>query len=302
MRRGGILDTILAIVIAGVLIGLAPPLAAAPLFVACRGEQTAAPLVILESGAFGTSADWADVLKALGEGGRACAFDRAGLGRSPGPPGHVTAIGRGEEIGALLDQLGWRGRVILVGHSNGGLYVEAYARLHPERVAGLVYINAVGSEDLAFPRLLESLRQERRLSNLAVTLGRMGLSRLVADVLAGGETLAGPAQSRKRQGLERLGALIVARDEDRAMLPGLCAVARLPPLPRDIPVVAVFGDLDPSLPLPRDWSAAEREPAEQANHGWVLDAANATHTSPLTRDRAYLEAAIDWLRSSYPTS
>lgn len=33
-------------------------------------------------------------------------------------------------------------RVVLCGHSNGGHFISAFAQLHPERVAGLVYITA----------------------------------------------------------------------------------------------------------------------------------------------------------------
>jgi pimeloyl-ACP methyl ester carboxylesterase len=36
--------------------------------------------------------------------------------------------------------------VILAGHSNGGLYVEAFARMWPERTAGLVLVDAVGTD------------------------------------------------------------------------------------------------------------------------------------------------------------
>ena len=54
------------LVLAALLAG--PPASGAepsPLHVDCRGERTAAPTVILESGAFGTSADWARVLDDL---------------------------------------------------------------------------------------------------------------------------------------------------------------------------------------------------------------------------------------------
>ena len=44
-----------------------------PLFVDCRGERTSSPTVILEAGAFGTSADWDFVLDDLAVGGRVCA-------------------------------------------------------------------------------------------------------------------------------------------------------------------------------------------------------------------------------------
>ena len=75
----------------------------ARLFTDCRGDKTAAPTVILEAGAFGNSADWDYVVQDLSVGGRVCAYDRAGLGRSqsveaqgsgqPGPPAARPAGG-----------------------------------------------------------------------------------------------------------------------------------------------------------------------------------------------------------------
>ena len=125
--------------------GHAPPIPAPQLFVDCRGTPSAAPTVILESGAFGSAADWDLVLDDLARGGRACAYDRAGIGRSPARTGDrgVTAIA--EELKGLLDRLGERGPVILVGHSNGALYVETFAALYPQRVAGEVTITGAAA-------------------------------------------------------------------------------------------------------------------------------------------------------------
>src|SRR6202012_3523935 len=99
----------LALIAAALLSGCAaqsPPTEAkaARLFVDCRGQSSASPTVILESGAFGSAADWDLVLDDLARGGRVCAYDRAGIGRSPpraGGPG-VTAIAL--ELKSLLAQ------------------------------------------------------------------------------------------------------------------------------------------------------------------------------------------------------
>ena len=74
--------------------GRASPAKSPQLYVDCRGQASANPTVILESGAFGSAADWDLVLDDLAKGGRVCAYDRAGIGRSPprtGGPG-VAAI------------------------------------------------------------------------------------------------------------------------------------------------------------------------------------------------------------------
>jgi pimeloyl-ACP methyl ester carboxylesterase len=271
---------------------------AAPLFLDCRGQVTASPLVILEAGAFGTSADWDRVLDDLAPGGRVCAYDRAGLGRSAPVPGDdLSVLGRARELKRLLDQMGVAGRIILVGHSNGALYAEAFARLYPDRLAGLVYVNGVGTDDLADPRLMASLADERRLSNLAVSLAQMGLSGLVAGELNEGG-LSPEAARRKHQALTCLACLKIARDEDRLIVAGLKDTNALPPLSPTVPVVVITGDESPDTTLPRDWRAAEIAPAARADHSWILEAPGASHVSPLTRDRAYVDAAVGWLRGA----
>jgi pimeloyl-ACP methyl ester carboxylesterase len=276
-----------------------PPLPSLPrLHVDCRGEKTASPTVILEAGAFGTSADWDFVLDDLAAGGRVCAYDRAGLGASPARPAEKDVLTKAGELDGLLDQLGETRPVILVGHSNGALYVEAFASLWPERVAGLVYVNGVGPDDLDDPRLLADLRAERRASNLAVTAGRLGLTCLVADELSMG--LQSEAARRKREGLASLARLKVARDEDRLIIPGLDAARRLGDATRYISTVVISGAPYPDQPLAKAWRTAEVAPALRADRAWILDMPGATHVSPLTRDRAYVTAAVSWLRSLSP--
>jgi pimeloyl-ACP methyl ester carboxylesterase len=273
------------------------------LFVDCRGRATSSPTVILESGAFGTSADWDLVMDDLAKDGRVCAYDRSGLGRSPPGGAGLDVLSRARELASLLDQLRETRPVILVGHSNGALYVEAFAKLWPQRVAGLVYVNGVGSDDLDHPLLMDQLAQERQLSNLAVTVGHMGLSGLVAAKLGDDEGLSGDAAARKRASLTCLPCLEVARDEDVLIAPGLKDVRDLPADVSHIPTVVIVGDPEPAdWRLPRTWREAEEAPAKRADHAWVLEAQGASHVSPLARDRAYVDAAVAWLRAPYAAS
>ncbi|HEY2051437.1 MAG TPA: alpha/beta hydrolase [Caulobacteraceae bacterium] len=272
-----------------------------PLFVDCRGTPGPAPTVILEAGAFGTSADWDRVLDDLSRGGRVCAYDRAGLGRSAPSEGGLDVIARAQELGRLIDQIGETRPVILVGHSNGALYIQAFARLQPQRVAGLVYVNGVGVDDLHYPLLMGELTQERRLSRLAADLGKTHLAGLVADTLSE-PGLSSEAEEHKRAALTCVPCLETARDEDVLIVAGLKAVAALPDDARQIPTVAIVGSEDPpDWREPRDWAEAEEAPALRASIHWVLYAQGASHVSPLARDRAYVAAAVDWLRSPYRT-
>jgi pimeloyl-ACP methyl ester carboxylesterase len=72
------------------------------------------------------------------------ALDLRGMGRSSSDPhgryGFEAAV---EDVAAVVDALALR-RFVLVGHSFGGAVVGAYAARHPERLAGLLYVDAGG--------------------------------------------------------------------------------------------------------------------------------------------------------------
>jgi pimeloyl-ACP methyl ester carboxylesterase len=272
----------------------------AQLVLDCRGQLSSSPTVILESGLFGTSADWDSVLPDLAKGGRTCAYDRSGLGHSPPRTGGEDVDAIAQELAGMLDNMGEVGRVILVGHSNGALYVEAFAAKWPQRVAGLVYVNGVNSNDLDYPVLMQDLAHERRLADLAVAGAHLGLSPIVARILTGAAGLTGDAAERKRDALGSLAHLTAARDEDVAVIPGLTTVRGLGGAPPTVPLVVIVGATDPKSDLSRAWRAAGAAEIARAKSSWMLDALGATHTSPLTRDRAYVVAAVNWLRSAPP--
>lgn len=274
--------------------------AAAPyLYVDCRGVSTASPTVILEAGAFGTSADWDFVLDDLATSGRVCAYDRAGLGRSSGADAPKDIVSRARQLGDLLDQMGERAPVILVGHSNGAAYVEAFVTLWPQRAAGVVYVNGVGIDDLSDPMLIDDLAQERRLSELAARVERLGFAPILAPMLVRQMRLTGEAAKYKYRSLTCRSCVKVARDEDRLIIPGLAAVKQLNGDARHISTAVIVGDSHPTSPLARAFRKAEIAPATRADHAWILDAPGASHVSPLSRDRAYVAAAVAWLRSAY---
>ena len=76
-----------------------------------------------------------------GQGLRVLAIDLPGFGRSPAHP--LPPV---EVVHRLLDKLDID-RAVLVGPSMGGRVAMAYAIAHPERLAGLVLVGAVGVAD-----------------------------------------------------------------------------------------------------------------------------------------------------------
>ena len=112
----------------------------------CQGEGE--PTVILEAGlgAAGTEEFFGFIDQVAGIS-RVCTYDRAGTGVSDDRPDgeHVTAGLMADELHRLLELIGVRAPVVLVGHSYGGMPVRAFEGTYPADVAGMVLID-VSSE------------------------------------------------------------------------------------------------------------------------------------------------------------
>jgi len=142
----------------------------------CEGPRTAAPTILFEAGAFGFSADWGALQpKVVAQGLHACAYDRAGLGLSdPGPePRDANAVVG--DLEKLLKAAHEDGPFILVGHSMAGLYLPLFAARNPDKIAGLVFVDAATPDMSETPSGRQFAEAFRKASRLAAFGARLGL-------------------------------------------------------------------------------------------------------------------------------
>lgn len=126
------------------------------LFMNEQGSQ--GPVVVFESGRGDTVDTWQQVMPEVAKFARAVSYDRVNLGASQNLPDTqlpVTAALVAENLHLMLHNAKIAPPYILVGHSNGGLYVQMFARLFPKEVAGVVFVDAA-SPDQAFADPLPS--------------------------------------------------------------------------------------------------------------------------------------------------
>ena len=115
--------------------------------------------VIFVHGNGGNRTQWAAQLSHLRPARRAVAFDLRGMGDSaPARNGDYSVEGFAEDVAAVADAL-HLGRFVLVGHSYGGAVVAAYAGMHPDRLAGLVFADVAGDIRNTPPAHVEALRR-----------------------------------------------------------------------------------------------------------------------------------------------
>jgi pimeloyl-ACP methyl ester carboxylesterase len=143
--------------------------------------------IVLLHGLGGSHLNWMRVAPQLTRHGRVLAPDLPGFGLSPVAGRRTTVAAYADLLDRFLQQA-CEGPAILVGNSMGGLIALAEGRRHPERVAGLVLVDAV----------LPTPWRRRRAPLLALAfwsyllppLGRWGLRRVrdrisVEDLVAG---------------------------------------------------------------------------------------------------------------------
>lgn len=114
------------------------------------------PTVILESGFGngGTMSGWDAVRGHVKDFAQICLYDRAGLGKSDAGAGPRNTIQIAHELHALLEAAQIKPPYILVGHSMGGLHIQVYAKLYPNDVAAMVFVDPSPKE------LVDTLSQE----------------------------------------------------------------------------------------------------------------------------------------------
>lgn len=210
--------------------------------------------VLLCHGGPGAPDDFADVRRLLADLGVACArFDQRGVHRSTNDDGRWGLDALVDDVEAIREALGLD-RMVIFGHSWGGVVARAWARTHPGRVGGVLLASpsaAVGTDWPAMEaEVMAYLR--RRVSNATwTTIGLWSLASLMPGPL--GDRAMGRVYRhvlRAYTGSEVVPDW-VDHSSARAARRMRRAIRTLPPdalhllgLPESVPARAVFGDDD----------------------------------------------------------
>jgi pimeloyl-ACP methyl ester carboxylesterase len=173
----------------------------------CMGEGPST--FVLDAGAGAGTFEWWRLQPLLAKAGRACAFDRAGLGWSDASGGGHDGLTASDELAGLVQAAKIPTPFVYVGHSLGANFAMIYYVRHPQDVSALVLIEPGDPKDL-----LEDFHGTRTEAMAASDCGAtcyavgaatyLGITRLAARIVtAGRHTLSGRALSEYRAGLGR---------------------------------------------------------------------------------------------------
>jgi len=114
------------------------------------------PIVIVETAMATCNAEWWHLAEKWSEKFCVLLYDRAGYGSSSISTLSRTPVNLANELGKLINTLGIQGKVILIGHSLGGLYAQQFARLFPDKTRALILLDPVSVNNHVLKQQLSS--------------------------------------------------------------------------------------------------------------------------------------------------
>ncbi len=271
------------------------------------------PAVVFTSGLGGAWYDWDAVVPLLAGRATLVRFDRPGLGWSQPAAVPPTLAGEAERIRALLDALELAAPVVLVGHSLSGFHVEAFARMFPQRTAGVVLVDGSTEPDAVPPAAYsQRVRRWRAIGGFGRSSGIGGLiGPAVWRSIIGATSLRGPATADPRQvdatfAAGRPGVAAMVENtlyfDVAAELLELRCEKDFPPVP--LKVLAAFGRsrLERAV-MPRtlasrvadSWRLRQRDLAALSPRGELVELTDSAHYIPFDRPDAVADAVLDVL-------
>lgn len=255
------------------------------------------PVMILLHG-FGASAfSWRDVVLPLSEVGTVIAYDRPAFGLTQRPmPGEWMAENpyafetQPELLLALMDAWGVE-QAILIGHSAGGTVATQMALEYPERVSGLVLVDAaIFTGGRALPGWLDWLKETPQADRLGPLLSRTLQSRGEDFIRASWHDPLGVTESV----LAGYRKPLQAENWDRALWE-LTKSARPLNLPERLgelkmPVLVLTGDDDRIVPTQQSVELAGKIPGAQ-----LVVVERSGHLPHEERPQAFLAAVLPFI-------
>lgn len=211
------------------------------------------PIVLFEASGLSNSASSQAARSSLTRHTTVCSYDRAGVGWSDRGPDPVSVGGLAEDLRQLQDRAGLESPLVVVTSSMGGVVTEMFARRYPERVAGLVFVDAGNSEllKMAGPRVDGWLMSEAAVACRAVSAaGLVGLMR-IADPFGFGRQHSedGDRSAAAMYGAQPWRAVCAAM---RGSGQSLEEFAHTPPLRGDVPLIALSAERPNDMAGPFD--------------------------------------------------
>ena len=254
------------------------------LHIYCIGEGS--PAVVIDVGAGESYTSWQSVQAQLAQDTRVCAYDRAGYGQSEPGPMPRDSQRAADELHQLLLNAGEEGPFLLVGHSLGGMNMQAFAASYAEQVVGAVVLDPPPLGWLmgeGFPELRELFRQQTSAMGAAAGAARASSDPEEKAQAAFLEAVASEHEQLFSQTAQQVGAI-----SSFGQMP-LTVIGATEPDPR-------FGES--SAAFRQFWNSESQELAAKSERGRFILADGSSHHIHLDAPQLVIEAIREILLES----
>ncbi len=99
-------------------------------------------MLVIETGIGGSLYDWYSIAEEIKEDFTVVMYHRAGYGKSQASISPRTTRNIAKELNCLVEKIGLKDKFILMGHSFGGLCVQQYAKMYPDKLKGIILVDS----------------------------------------------------------------------------------------------------------------------------------------------------------------
>ena len=117
--------------------------------------------IVIEMGLGACIAEWETLARELGEDHGVLVYERAGINHSGKSDKERTPTNIAKELMNLLDEIPHDEKLVIIGHSQGGLYASEFCGIYPEIVKGLILLDPLSTEDNRFKKELTAKEFKR---------------------------------------------------------------------------------------------------------------------------------------------
>ena len=146
--------------------------------------------IVIEMGLGACIAEWESLARELGKNHGVLVYERAGINHSDKCDEERTPTNIAEELKRLIDEISHDEKIVIIGHSQGGMYATEFCGIYPEIVKGLILLDPLSIEDNRF--IMELTARELKKSGtdksknfiILEILARLGLKGVVKKVMS----------------------------------------------------------------------------------------------------------------------
>ena len=146
--------------------------------------------VVIEMGLGTCIAEWESLARELGKNHGVLVYERAGINHSDKSDEERTPTNIAEELKRLIDEIPHDEKIVIIGHSQGGMYASEFCGIYPEIVKGLILLDPLSIEDNRFKKELTARELKKsgadKSKNFMIleVLAKLGLKGVVKKVMS----------------------------------------------------------------------------------------------------------------------